>query len=152
MRAVIQRVTKASVTVGEEIVGSIGRGLCVLVGIHRDDKDDDMEYIVRKILNLRLFDCEGNGKKWDKSVKDLDLEVISISQFTLFGQLKGNKVDFHNSMGPNEAGAFYARFLEALKKAHKLERIQDGKFAAYMSVNIENDGPVTINLDSKNRE
>lgn len=115
----------------------------MLVGIHRDDGPEDMEYIVRKIVNLRIFDCVDNGKKWDKSVKDLDLEVyttsyvliilvhlsisfqiLSVSQFTLYGQLKGNKVDFHNSMGPANAENFYTQFLEALKKAHKSDKIQ----------------------------
>ncbi|CAJ0582319.1 unnamed protein product, partial [Mesorhabditis spiculigera] len=151
MKAIIQRVTKASVTVGGEVISSIGKGLCVLVGIHRDDKIEDMEFIARKIVNLRLFDAE-DGKKWDKSVKDLDLEILSVSQFTLHSQLKGNKVDFHNSMSPADAAQFYEKFLAHLGRSYKTERIQDGKFAAYMMVNMDNDGPVTITLDSRNRE
>ncbi|XGW04130.1 hypothetical protein V3C99_015351, partial [Haemonchus contortus] len=86
MRAVIQRVARASVKVGEEVVSSIGRGVCVFVGISRDDKDDDIEYIVRKILNVRLFASE--NKRWDKSVKDEGLEILCVSQFTLYGFLK----------------------------------------------------------------
>ncbi|ULT89810.1 hypothetical protein L5515_008160 [Caenorhabditis briggsae] len=135
MRVVLQRVTRAAVTVSDEVVGSIGRGLCVLVGIHRDDTEEDMKYIIRKILNLRIFPAS-EEKPWDKSVMDLDLEVLSVSQFTLYGQFKGNKLDFHTAMAPTEASKFYATFLESLKKAYKPEKIQDGKFAAMMSVDI----------------
>ncbi|WKY09743.1 hypothetical protein Q1695_002248 [Nippostrongylus brasiliensis] len=150
MRAVIQRVAKASVTVGEEIVGSIGRGVCVFVGISKDDNDDDIEYIVRKILNVRLF--ESDNKRWDKSVKDEGLEVLCVSQFTLYGFLKGNKLDFHNSMNPQDASLFYGRFMDKLRSSYLPENIQDGRFAAMMNVAIVNDGPVTINIDSRNRE
>ncbi|CAI2353438.1 unnamed protein product [Caenorhabditis sp. 36 PRJEB53466] len=143
MRVVLQRVTRAAVTVGDVAVGSIGRGLCVLVGIHRDDTEEDMKYVIRKILNLRVFPAS-EQKPWDKSVVDLDLEVLSVSQFTLYGQFKGNKLDFHTAMAPAEASKFYAQFLEALKTAYKPEKIQDGKFAAMMSVDIVNDGPVTM--------
>ncbi|WKY09744.1 hypothetical protein Q1695_002248 [Nippostrongylus brasiliensis] len=137
MRAVIQRVAKASVTVGEEIVGSIGRGVCVFVGISKDDNDDDIEYIVRKILNVRLF--ESDNKRWDKSVKDEGLEVLCVSQFTLYGFLK-------------DASLFYGRFMDKLRSSYLPENIQDGRFAAMMNVAIVNDGPVTINIDSRNRE
>ncbi|PAV64965.1 hypothetical protein WR25_10274 isoform A [Diploscapter pachys] len=150
MRAVIQRVSNASVSVNSEIVGQIGRGLCVLVGIHKDDKPEDVEYIIRKILNLRLFHHE--NKPWDKSVKDLDLEILCISQFTLYGLIKGNKLDFHNSMSSQAAAEFYATFLQTLKSAYKPEKVQDGRFGAMMQVDISNDGPVTYNLDSRQRE
>ncbi|WKY09742.1 hypothetical protein Q1695_002248 [Nippostrongylus brasiliensis] len=132
MRAVIQRVAKASVTVGEEIVGRIDRSR------------------VRKILNVRLF--ESDNKRWDKSVKDEGLEVLCVSQFTLYGFLKGNKLDFHNSMNPQDASLFYGRFMDKLRSSYLPENIQDGRFAAMMNVAIVNDGPVTINIDSRNRE
>ncbi|EFP10976.1 CRE-PQN-68 protein [Caenorhabditis remanei] len=150
MRVVLQRVTRAAVTVSDEVVGSIGKGLCVLVGIHRDDTEEDMKYIIRKILNLRIFPAS-EQKPWDKSVMDLDLEVLSVSQFTLYGQFKGNKLDFHTAMAPTEASKFYETFLESMKKAYKPEKIQDGKFAAMMSVDLVNDGPVTITFDSKEK-
>uniref|UniRef100_A0A1I7TQL9 D-aminoacyl-tRNA deacylase n=1 Tax=Caenorhabditis tropicalis TaxID=1561998 RepID=A0A1I7TQL9_9PELO len=150
MRVVLQRVSRAAVTVDNEVVGSIGRGLCLLIGIHRDDTEDDMKYIIRKVLNLRVFPAS-EQKPWDKSVMDLDLEVLSISQFTLYGQFKGNKLDFHTAMAPSNASNFYARFMEALKSAYKPERIQDGRFAAMMSVDIVNDGPVTVTFDSKEK-
>ncbi|KJH51494.1 D-tyrosyl-tRNA(Tyr) deacylase [Dictyocaulus viviparus] len=157
MRAVVQRVVRASVNVAEEVVGSIGRGICVLVGISRDDNDDDIEYIVRKILNVRLF--EADNKRWEKSVKDEQLEVLCVSQFTLHAYLKsnqyyhfyGNKLDFHNSMSPQDASVFYGRFMDKLRDSYLSEKVKDGRFASMMNVEIVNDGPVTIILDSKIR-
>nr|CAR63531.1 putative Prion-like-(Q/N-rich)-domain-bearing protein [Angiostrongylus cantonensis] len=149
MRAIIQRVARASVKVGEEVVGSIGRGVCVLVGISRDDTDDDIEYIVRKILNVRLFESE--NKRWERSVKDEGLEVLCVSQFTLYGYLKGNKLDFHNSMNPQDASVFYGRFMDKLRSSYLPENVQDGRFASMMNVEIVNEGPVTITFDSKIR-
>jgi len=158
MKAVIQRVLKASVTVGDETVGSISRGLCVLVGINRNDTQKEMDFIVRKILNLKLFDDESAGemvngewinrtKRWRKSVMDLDYEVICVSQFTLDVTLKGNNVDFHNAMGPDKSRAFYNQFLETLKTKYKPDKIQDGAFGEYMQVHIQNDGPITIPIE-----
>ncbi|XP_013406551.1 D-aminoacyl-tRNA deacylase [Lingula anatina] len=147
MRAVIQRVMKASVSVDGEIVSSIDRGLCVLLGISHNDTPKEFDYMVRKILNLRLFD-DDQGKRWMKSVKDKNFEVLCVSQFTLYHVLKGNKPDFHNAMGGEAAEAFYQNFLKELGKAYDHGKIKDGKFGAYMQVHIQNDGPVTITLDS----
>ncbi|KAI1728119.1 d-Tyr-tRNA(Tyr) deacylase domain-containing protein [Ditylenchus destructor] len=152
MRAVIQRVSKAHVMVGNELISSIGRGICVLVGISRDDNAEDIEYVVRKLLNLRMYDNVESNKKWDKSVKDLGLEILCVSQFTLHTCLKGNKLDFHRSMSPQEAPQFYEDFMTKLRDAYMPERIKDGVFGAMMSVGIENDGPVTIVIDSKSKE
>ena len=88
MKAIIQRVTSASVKVEGEVISSIGKGLCVLVGIHRSDTKKELEYIAKKILSIRLFDDPVTGKRWDKSVKDLKLEVLCVSQFTLYHILK----------------------------------------------------------------
>ncbi|KAI6217759.1 D-aminoacyl-tRNA deacylase [Aphelenchoides fujianensis] len=107
MRFVIQRVTRAAVAVDGQLISEIGRGICVLVGICREDTDEDVEWGVRKLLNLRLFD-NPNGKRWNKSVVDCGLEILCVSQFTLHSVLKGNKLDFHRSMGPQDAPAFYA--------------------------------------------
>ncbi|XP_070844978.1 D-aminoacyl-tRNA deacylase 1 [Chaetodon trifascialis] len=147
MKAIVQRVTKASVTVGEEQISSIGRGLCVLLGISVEDTQRDADYIVRKILNLRLFEDE-NGRAWTKSVMDRDFEVLCVSQFTLQCILKGNKPDFHSAMPAELAQPFYNSILESMRSAYKPELIKDGKFAAYMQVHIQNDGPVTIELTS----
>uniref|UniRef100_A0A914N165 D-aminoacyl-tRNA deacylase n=1 Tax=Meloidogyne incognita TaxID=6306 RepID=A0A914N165_MELIC len=110
MKAIIQRVCKASVVVEQETISSIGRGICVLIGIGREDGDEDIEYMVRKILNLRIFEDPENGKRWDKSVVDLGLEVLSVSQFTLHALIKGNKLDFHRSMNPEDAPILFKIF------------------------------------------
>uniref|UniRef100_A0A1A8GN57 D-aminoacyl-tRNA deacylase n=1 Tax=Nothobranchius korthausae TaxID=1143690 RepID=A0A1A8GN57_9TELE len=147
MRAVVQRVTAASVTVGGEQVSSIGRGLCVLLGISVDDNHKDAEYMVRKILNLRLFDDE-NGRAWSKSVMERGFEVLCVSQFTLQYILKGNKPDFHAAMPAELAQPFYCSILENMRTSYKPEMIKDGVFGAYMQLHIQNDGPVTIELTS----
>uniref|UniRef100_A0A3Q3W1U7 D-aminoacyl-tRNA deacylase n=1 Tax=Mola mola TaxID=94237 RepID=A0A3Q3W1U7_MOLML len=147
MRAIIQRVTKASVTVGEEQISSIGRGLCVMLGISAEDTQRDADYLIRKILNLRLFQDE-NGRAWSKSVMDLDYEVLCVSQFTLQCILKANKPDFHAAMPAELAQPFYDSILESMRSVYKPELIKDGKFGAYMQVHIQNDGPVTIELTS----
>ncbi|KAJ6661325.1 hypothetical protein lerEdw1_014953 [Lerista edwardsae] len=147
MKAIIQRVTRASVTVGEEQISSIGRGICVLLGISMEDTQKELEHMVRKVLNLRVFEDE-SGKQWSKSVMDKQYEVLCVSQFTLQCSLKGNKPDYHMAMPTDQAESFYSSFLEQLRKTYKPELIQDGKFGAYMQVHIQNDGPVTIELES----
>ncbi|OXB80824.1 UNVERIFIED_CONTAM: hypothetical protein H355_003735 [Colinus virginianus] len=138
MKAIVQRVAQASVT---------GRGLCVLLGISLEDTQRELEHMVRKILNLRVFEDE-SGKHWSKSVMDKQYEVLCVSQFTLQCILKGNKPDYHMAMPTEQAESFYNNFLEQLRKAYKPELIKDGKFGAYMQVHIQNDGPVTIELES----
>ncbi|KAK7815798.1 hypothetical protein U0070_025258 [Myodes glareolus] len=102
---------------------------------------------VRKILNLRVFEDE-SGKHWSKSVMDKQYEVLCVSQFTLQCVLKGNKPDFHLAMPTEQAESFYNSFLEQLRKSYRPELVRDGKFGAYMQVHIQNDGPVTIELES----
>lgn len=148
MKVVIQRVSSASVTVGDEVVSKIGRGLCCLVGISRYDTDDDSDYMARKLLNLRIF--EGDQRRWDQSVKDKGLELLCVSQFTLHSHLKGNKLDFHNAMEASRSQEFYNGFLDKLRQQYHPDMIKDGRFGAMMKVNIENDGPVTIILESPN--
>jgi len=148
MRAVVQRVTSASVTVGEEVVGKIGRGICVLIGLARDDDQKDIDFMIRKLMNLRIFESS-DGKRWDKSVSDFAYEILCVSQFTLMCSLKGNKPDYRHAMSPETAPQFYENFLKQLREAYKPELIKDGRFGAFMQVRIENDGPVTICLDSK---
>ncbi|XP_016978309.1 D-aminoacyl-tRNA deacylase isoform X2 [Drosophila rhopaloa] len=105
---------------------------------------------VRKILALRLFEEE--GKRWQKSVKDLNLELLCVSQFTLYHRLKGNKPDFSAAMKGEEAQQLYNHFLDRLGQSYDSNKIKDGKFGAYMQVHIENDGPVTINLESPDQK
>lgn len=148
MKAVIQRVLRASVHVSEELISSIQNGMCVLIGISKDDTEKDMEFIVRKILNLRIFK-DDNDERWNKSVMDKDFEILCVSQFTLQAVLKGNKPDFHQAMAAEKSKDFYEKILNELGKAYKADKIKNGKFGHYMKVSIENDGPVTIVLDSK---
>ncbi|CAF0857861.1 unnamed protein product [Didymodactylos carnosus] len=151
MRAVIQRVLSASVQVGDDVVSLINRGLCVLIGIGLDDTEQDIEYISRKILNIRLWSNadEASDQRWSKSVQDLNLSILCISQFTLHATLKGNKPDFHYSMPAEKSRLFYNQLLEKLKHDYAQDKIFDGIFGAKMLVNIANDGPVTIVIDSK---
>ncbi len=149
MKAIIQRVTSASVVVDGEIVSSIGRGICVLVGLHRTDTKKELDYIAKKLLSVRLFDNPDTGKRWDKSVKDMNYEVLCVSQFTLYHIMKGNKLDFHLAMGGDAAKNMYGDLVTELRKNYGVDdKIKDGKFGAMMQVNIANDGPVTIELES----
>ncbi|CDW56455.1 Tyr Deacylase domain containing protein [Trichuris trichiura] len=150
MRAVVQRVRWAQVTVNNEVVSRIEKGLCALIGLGREDNAADADYIVRKLLNVRIFEGE-DGKKWDKSLSDLSLELLCVSQFTLHAFCKGNKLDFHLSKGPTEASEFYKAFIDQLRTKYKPELVKDGLFGAYMQVTLENDGPVTLFLDSRDR-
>ncbi|XP_032679032.1 D-aminoacyl-tRNA deacylase 1-like isoform X2 [Odontomachus brunneus] len=150
MKAVIQRVSKASVLVDGEVISSIGNGLCVLIGIKRDDGTADVEYIVRKILNTKIFDNE-KGKRWSASVMDKKYEILCISQFTLYHVLKGNKLDFHRAMSTQESELFYINFLAELRKKYNAELVKDGKFGAMMEVCIQNNGPVTLEIESSTK-
>ncbi|KAI9025879.1 D-tyrosyl-tRNA deacylase [Phycomyces nitens] len=150
MRAVLQRVTRASVTVDNQIVGSIQKGICVLVGIATDDVEKDVDYMVNKILNVRVFDDQATGAMWKAGAKQAGLEILCVSQFTLQGQTtKGNKPDFHRAMRTDDAKSMYELFLSKLGKAYDPAKIKDGKFGEMMSVEIINDGPVTLELDSR---
>lgn len=156
MRAVVQRVASASVEVEGRIVSEIGPGLLVLVGIHDSDTDADADYICRKVLNMRLFPNEKTGRAWDHSVMQKNSGVLLVSQFTLYGTLKGNKPDFHVAMPPQRAKPFYESLVEKFRKSYNPDLIKDGLFGAMMKVNLVNDGPVTLQLDSsqpsKNKE
>ncbi|KAG5413374.1 hypothetical protein IGI04_000941 [Brassica rapa subsp. trilocularis] len=148
MRAVIQRVSSSSVTVDGRIVSDIGPGLLVLIGIHESDTDADADYICRKVLNMRLFTNESTGRGWDQNVMQRGYGVLLVSQFTLYGFMKGNKPDFHVAMPPEKAKPFYASLVERFQKAYKPDAVKDGVFGAMMKVNLVNDGPVTMQLES----
>ncbi|OAY26268.1 D-aminoacyl-tRNA deacylase [Manihot esculenta] len=148
MRAVVQRVTSASVEVEGRVVSEIGPGLLVLVGLHESDTDSDADYICRKVLNMRLFPNETTGRGWDQNVMQKNYGVLLVSQFTLYGMLKGNKPDFHVAMPPQKAKPFYDSLVERFRKSYRPDAIKDGEFGAMMKVNLVNDGPVTMQLDS----
>jgi D-tyrosyl-tRNA(Tyr) deacylase len=123
MKAIVQRVMKASVIVEGEVISSIGKGLCVLIGISKDDTTKDMEYIARKILSTRIFE-DDKGKRWNLSVKDKGYEILCISQFTLYHVLKGNKLDFHNAMAAEKSEAFYQEFLSLMRAQYQADLIK----------------------------
>ncbi|XP_072965986.1 uncharacterized protein [Typha angustifolia] len=148
MRAVVQRVLSAAVEVEGRAISEIGPGLLVLVGIHESDADSDADYICRKVLNMGLFPNENTGKAWDQSVMQRKFEVLVVSQFTLYGTLKGNKPDFHVAMPPQKAKPFYSSLIEKFCQAYTANAVKDGIFGAMMKVNLVNDGPVTMQLDS----
>ncbi|XVE51423.1 hypothetical protein DITRI_Ditri02bG0039000 [Diplodiscus trichospermus] len=125
MRAVVQRVASASVEVDGRIVSEIGPGLLVLVGLHDSDTESDAGYICRKVLNMRLFPNEGTGKGWDQNVMQRNYGVLLVSQFTLYGFLKGNKPDFHVAMPPQKAKPFYESLVDKFRNAYKPEEIKD---------------------------
>lgn len=147
MRAVIQRVASASVIADGEMVSSIGRGLCVLIGISRDDTREDMDYIIRKILNLKLF-CDDKDHRWLDSVVDKGYEILCLSQITLYHTLKSNKLDFRQAMSPELSKDFYKDFLAEIRKRYKPELVKEGIFGKKLLINLQNDGPVTVNLES----
>lgn len=150
MRAVVQRVKEASVKVDGEVVSSIGPGLLCLVGLRDTDTEKDAEYIVRKIVGLRLWASEDGSKAWNQSVVQRDYGILCVSQFTLFSRLKGaGKPDYSKAMPPQQAREAYAAFMQRLAQACRPERVFDGVFGAMMDVSLVNDGPVTILLDSQ---
>ena len=145
MKAVLQRVTEASVKVGGELVGSCGNGLLILLGVAQGDTDEDAVLLVNKIANLRIF-CDDAGKM-NLSVKDVDGEALVISQFTLLANYrKGNRPDYLASAPVSEANRLYELFTKLLSK--QLRRVEHGIFGADMKVSLLNDGPVTIVMDS----
>lgn len=147
MRAIVQRVLKGQVSADGEVVGSIKQGLTILLGINRDDTHADSDYIIRKLLTLKLFSDDPN-KRWMKSVKESDYELLIISQFTLCHTFKGTKPDFHLSMSGDLSKPFFEEFVERLKKEYKSDKVQTGKFGSHMDIDLSLDGPVTLVIDS----
>ncbi len=147
MRAVVQRVSAARVRVGDRVVGEIARGLLVLVGVARDDDGADTQYVARKVLDLRVFEGP-DGKPMDRSVVDVGGGVLVVSQFTLYGDVrKGRRPSFDAAAPPAEARATYEDFVRELRSAHP--PVETGEFQAMMQVELVNDGPVTVLVDSK---
>jgi len=146
LRAVVQRVNFSKVEVDGRVIGSINKGLNVLLGVSKEDSIDDIKYLKDKILNLRIFEDEEG--KMNKSLIDVAGELLVISQFTLYGDCrKGKRPSFIEALGGEEAKKFYEEFVKECKEV--LGNVETGEFGADMKVTIENDGPVTIILDSK---
>jgi D-tyrosyl-tRNA(Tyr) deacylase len=146
MKAVVQRVSRASVRIDGQTVGEIGRGLLVLLGIGRDDTGADTDWMIKKLLALRIF--PDDAKNMNRSTTDIGGGILVVSQFTLYGDArKGARPSFSEAMPPAEAEQFYNDFMMKLRAATSLH-VAEGKFAAMMDVELVNDGPVTILLDS----
>lgn len=145
MKAVIQRVSEASVKVDDQIVGEIGKGLMLLIGIDENDEKTDADWLIQKILNLRIFGDEDD--KLNLSVKDISGEILCISQFTLIADYKkGNRPSFIKAAKPEKAVPLFEYFKEEIAKSGL--KIEKGIFGADMKVSLINDGPVTIVMDS----
>lgn len=148
MRALVQRVSEASVSVAGEIVGRIGPGLVVLLGVSKHDSDEDASYIVGKAVNLRIF--ADDQERFNRSALDIGAELLIVSQFTLYGDTrKGRRPSFTEAAPPEQAEAAFNRVVEMFRESGLT--VQTGIFQAHMMVSIQNDGPVTIMLDSADR-
>ena len=145
MRGIIQRVKKAKVEVDGKVTGEINRGFLVFLGVHGDDIEKDLDYMERKILNLRVFEDEND--KMNLSLKDVGGEILLVSQFTLYGDArKGNRPSFTESAHPDMAIDYYEKLIKRLRDNNI--KVETGIFGADMDVTLINDGPVTIQLDS----
>lgn len=150
MRAILQRVTSCSVTINHQTKSQIGNGLLILLGIEENDTETDIDWLVKKIIQMRIFSDE-NGKM-NLSVQDINGEILVVSQFTLFASTKkGNRPSFTHSAKPEIAVPLYEKFIGETEKFFG-KKIQTGIFGADMKVQILNDGPVTIIIDSKQAE
>jgi D-aminoacyl-tRNA deacylase len=146
MRAVVQRVTRAKVTVADEVTGEIEKGLVVLLGVARDDTQADVEYLATKIASLRIFDDADD--KMNLSVREVKGGLLVVSQFTLYGDVRrGLRPSWIEAAAPEVAEPLYELFIAESRKI--LEKVESGKFGAMMLVELVNDGPVTILLDSR---
>lgn len=146
MRAVVQRVASSSVTVDEQKISNIEKGLLVLLGVTHEDTSKDIDYLIEKIVNLRIFEDE--DEKMNLSLKDINGELIVVSQFTLYGDCKkGRRPNFTGAAKPDLANNLYEEFIEKAKKQNI--NVGTGKFGAHMMVELVNDGPVTILIDSE---
>lgn len=146
MRSVVQRVKNASVSVGGEVVGQIGAGLCVLIGVETGDTEKDARYMADKIRKLRIFEDE--NEKMNLSVEQCGGQVLAVSQFTLLGDARGqNRPGFTKAEAPEEANQLYMRCVDMMRAAGL--HVETGIFRTHMEVSLINDGPVTILLDSR---
>ncbi|MEC0694264.1 D-aminoacyl-tRNA deacylase [Bacillus atrophaeus] len=146
MKLVVQRVTEANVTVDDAVIGQITNGVMVFVGVTHEDTEEDAVYLADKTANLRIFE-DGDGKM-NLSLLDVRGEVLSVSQFTLYGETKkGRRPNFMNAAKPDQALGLYEKFNELLRE--KGIKVETGKFGAMMDVQLTNSGPVTLIIDSK---
>lgn len=149
MKVVVQRVSEASVSIDDEVVGSISRGFMLLVGVGPNDTEEDVKYVARKVAKMRVFTDEND--KMNLSLDQVDGKVLSISQFTLFADTrKGNRPSFTGAADPELGDKLYQAFNQELREVHGLA-VETGQFGADMQVSLVNDGPVTIIVDSADK-
>lgn len=150
MRVVIQRVSKASVLVDSNLISSISEGLLILLGIENNDTNDDINWLIKKIANLRIFSDKND--KMNYSVRDVNGDIIVVSQFTLHAKTKkGNRPSYINAAKPEIAIPLYQKFINDLSLETRTN-VYGGEFGAHMQVTLTNDGPVTIIIDSKRKD
>lgn len=146
MRVVVQRVTSSKVIVEDRVAGSINKGLNLLIGISKEDTEEDLLYLRDKVVNLRIFEDEND--KMNLSLLDVSGDILAISQFTLYGDCRrGRRPNFMEAEGGERAKYLYKRFVELLKETNL--KVETGEFGAHMKAYIQNEGPVTLILDSK---
>lgn len=150
MRIILQRVKEAAVEIDNEIAGSINKGLLIYLGIEGNDQQEDIDWLLRKVLNLRIFSDE--NEKMNLNIKDVEGQILIVSQFTLYASTKkGNRPSFTNAADPDLARKLYEKFINSMEETYALGNIQTGRFGANMQVNSINDGPLTFILDSKEK-
>ena len=150
MRLLLQRVSTASVSIERKEKSRIGRGILILIGIEKADTEEDISWLIRKVLSLRIF--EDDDGKMNRSVIDIDGEILLVSQFTLHARVKkGTRPSFERAAPPDQAIPLYDKFIADMETAFG-KPVATGEFGAMMDVALVNDGPVTIWIDSKNRE
>ncbi|KAI1841153.1 hypothetical protein JX265_000492 [Neoarthrinium moseri] len=148
MKAILQRVLSASVTVDKEVVSSIGKGVLVFAAVAPGDTEKEIDSLAAKVLKMKLWDDDAGGR-WKKSVQDIGGEVLCVSQFTLLASTKkGAKPDFHGAMGGEEAKRLYQYFFDKVQTGYNPEKVKNGVFQAMMEVALVNDGPVTLELNA----
>ncbi|KAI0973869.1 D-Tyr tRNAtyr deacylase-like domain-containing protein [Xylaria arbuscula] len=148
MKAILQRVLSASVTVEKEVVSSIGKGVLVFAAVAPGDTQKEADSLAAKVLKMKLWD-DDNGGRWKHNVQEIGGEVLCVSQFTLLASTKkGNKPDFHGAAGGEEAKRLYQYFFEKVRQGYAPEKVQNGVFQAMMEVALVNDGPVTLEISA----
>lgn len=152
MRALIQRVSQGSITIDGEPGETMGRGLVIFLGISQGNSSDDVQWLAEKILKLKVFDDADVTSTGKNSVTDIQGGILIVSQFTLHASTrKGTKPSYHRSAAPNVAEPLYDLFVKTIRRSHS-GLVITGRFGAFMEVQLTNDGPVTILIDSKNKE
>ncbi|OBT75124.1 D-tyrosyl-tRNA(Tyr) deacylase [Pseudogymnoascus sp. 05NY08] len=147
MKAILQRVISASVTVDKQVVSSIGKGILVLAAVAPGDTEKEVDALAAKVIKMKLWDDEETGGRWKHNVQDISGDVLCVSQFTLLANTKkGSKPDFHGAMGGEHAKELYQRFVSKVGEGYNPEKVKDGVFQAMMEVALINDGPVTFEM------